>query len=494
MNAFVPNYQNDIFVSYAHVDNIPLPGSQDGWVSTLIDGLRIKLGQKLGRSDLFSLWKDDQLSPHKPFTPEIMDALAHSATLLIILSPGYMASPWCQREMQSYWQEIDKRNSAHSRIFVVERDKLEFDEKPKVLEQLDGYKFWIQGRESKAPRILGEPTVTGDILYNDKLADLALDLAKELHQLKEKAGKTIECPVARASESESKPDDRPAVFIAEVTDILDVQKRDQVSRYLDQEGFRVLPEKTTNYPAYRSASANLDEVIAADMKKCRLFVQLLSDEPGKINPGTLSFPAVQFRIALDLKMSVLQWRDPDLKTETIQPSEHRDLLEGDSVMAVGLEEFKQECVKQLRVIMQPPPPIKIGGFNMVYLCTYFADKELSDDIGRELKKMNIAFSLPAFSENKTLIEEEHVFCLTDSDGLIFVYGPSTCNWTGSQLRRSCRTIAMRKTPPKALAVYAGPPENNPDLGVGIPGMITLDGRKGFNAGSLQDFVAALAAG
>lgn len=486
MSAFVPNYQNDIFVSYAHVDDDPLLDYEKGWVTTLIDGLKTKLSQNLGRSDWFQLWKDEQLAANKPFTPEIMSALTQSATLIIILSPGYLASKWCQKEMQNFWREIGNRPRANSRIFVVERNKLEFVERPKELEELTGYIFWTQ-KEGRAPKILGEPKPTiEDKEYYAKLDDLAYDLAKELNHLKAVEEKqSITTPVT---------DDRPAVFLAEVTDVLDAQRRDQVSRYLDQEGFRVIPAETMNYPAYRSGNANLGEVIAADMQKCRLFVQLLSDEPGKISPGKPSFPALQFQTAVHLKIPVLQWRDPELKSDTVQQPEHRALLEGDNVMAVGLEEFKQECVKQLHRLMQPEPPIKIGGFNMVYLCTYLADKELSDEIGRELKKLNIAFSLPAFTENKTLIDEDHKFSLTDSDGLIFVYGSSTYNWARSQLQRSSRTIAMRETPPKALAVYEGPPEDNPGLGIEIPGMITLNGRKGFNPASLRDFAAALAAG
>jgi hypothetical protein len=41
----------DIFVSYAFVDNEPLPGMDKGWISAFIDGLKIYLGQKLGRKD-----------------------------------------------------------------------------------------------------------------------------------------------------------------------------------------------------------------------------------------------------------------------------------------------------------------------------------------------------------------------------------------------------------------------------------------------------------
>jgi hypothetical protein len=68
-----------------------------------------------------------------------------------------MASPWCQREMQTFWQELAQRINSNSRIFVVERNKLEIDEKPKVLEELLGYQFWLQDREGKAPRILCDP-------------------------------------------------------------------------------------------------------------------------------------------------------------------------------------------------------------------------------------------------------------------------------------------------------------------------------------------------
>ena len=178
MNAFVPGYQHDIFVSYARVDDQTYPGIYvAGWVATLIAGLKVKLGQKLGRSDLFSLWKDEQLSPNKPLTPEILSVLKQSATLVIILSPGYMASPWCLKEMETFWQELTQRTNSDSRIFVVERDKLEFVQKPKALSDLLGYKFWVQDSEGKAPRILGDHKLDDD--YYNKLNDLAYNLAND---------------------------------------------------------------------------------------------------------------------------------------------------------------------------------------------------------------------------------------------------------------------------------------------------------------------------
>jgi hypothetical protein len=45
MTAFVPGYEHDIFVSYAHVDDLTFPGVEAGWVATLISALKVKLSQ-----------------------------------------------------------------------------------------------------------------------------------------------------------------------------------------------------------------------------------------------------------------------------------------------------------------------------------------------------------------------------------------------------------------------------------------------------------------
>ena len=53
--AFVPGYKHDVFVSYAPVDDQPHPGIDEGWVTTLLKGLKIELDQRLGCVDACSL-------------------------------------------------------------------------------------------------------------------------------------------------------------------------------------------------------------------------------------------------------------------------------------------------------------------------------------------------------------------------------------------------------------------------------------------------------
>jgi len=62
--AFVPGYDHDVFVSYAHVDDEPWLESPSGaekppgWVATLVRHLRIALSRKIGRADAFKVWFD----------------------------------------------------------------------------------------------------------------------------------------------------------------------------------------------------------------------------------------------------------------------------------------------------------------------------------------------------------------------------------------------------------------------------------------------------
>jgi hypothetical protein len=128
--AFVPGYEHDIFVSYAHVDDQPDPGADEGWVTTLVKGLRSRLAQILGRSEAFSLWMDPQLAGNTPITPSILDTLQQTATLVVILSPAYLASEWCLRERNRFLLMIGERVRRESRVFVVERDQVVQGERP----------------------------------------------------------------------------------------------------------------------------------------------------------------------------------------------------------------------------------------------------------------------------------------------------------------------------------------------------------------------------
>ena len=113
MATYVPHYKHDIFVSYAHVDNEPLAGADTRWVTNLVTGLKPLLGQKLGRADAYSLWMDNTLRGNEPLTPAF-SASARPAIFVMILSPGYVASEWCCRELSTFTDRVGKGPDVYS--------------------------------------------------------------------------------------------------------------------------------------------------------------------------------------------------------------------------------------------------------------------------------------------------------------------------------------------------------------------------------------------
>jgi hypothetical protein len=180
--AYTSDWQNDVFVSYAQVDDQPLSGAHDGWVGSLVDALKVLLGQCLGRTDALAVWRDVQLPGHAPLTPEILARVRSSATLLIVLSEGYLASEWCGREYREF---LALAGGDTRRLFVVERTPIERHRRPHELGDLLGYPFWVRDRRDGRARTLGVPIPTpAEPEYYHRLGRLALELASELQRLK----------------------------------------------------------------------------------------------------------------------------------------------------------------------------------------------------------------------------------------------------------------------------------------------------------------------
>ena len=94
-------YKHDVFISYAHADNIPVPGSHLGWVTIFAENLKNLLGRKLDRDA--DVWMDHrELQGNVPLTPTIMEALRDTATIVVMASPRYRASEWCRRERENF--------------------------------------------------------------------------------------------------------------------------------------------------------------------------------------------------------------------------------------------------------------------------------------------------------------------------------------------------------------------------------------------------------
>jgi hypothetical protein len=112
--GFVPGYENDIFISYSHVDNDPVIEGGRGWVDFFEDVLRKRVRVRLGGEEL-AIFRDPQLKAYGKFSDQLAASIASSAVFLGILSPRYANSEWCLHELG----EFSKKGGADRILKVV---------------------------------------------------------------------------------------------------------------------------------------------------------------------------------------------------------------------------------------------------------------------------------------------------------------------------------------------------------------------------------------
>src|SRR5215470_13307816 len=97
MPAFVPQYQYDVFISYAQV-------AEKEWVRGFREKLQEHLDRELRQDKAASIfWDRNELDGDSPLTAAITQALSSTATLLIVLSRAYLDRPWCLREREAFF-------------------------------------------------------------------------------------------------------------------------------------------------------------------------------------------------------------------------------------------------------------------------------------------------------------------------------------------------------------------------------------------------------
>lgn len=460
----------DVFVSYAHVDNDPLPGADKGWVTNFVNGLKIHLNKKVGRKEGYKLWMDYELRGNEPVTPSIHTELDTTATLLLFLSPAYLASKWCQEELDSF---VERVRSSTGRAFVVELDRI--DQRPIALVDLKLYPFWIEDDSGKV-RMLGVPQPRADESeYYVRLEDLGRDLADKI--------KALQSAPDQGDAGQGQAAEEPplaTIFLAQVSDDLE-ERRAEMVRYLEQVNVRVLPEKIYRVESYA-------EDMSADLGECDLFVQLLSERLGN------RIPTFQHQAAVDAGLPILQWRDRETNPSNVQDDEHRALLEGETVISGKLVDFKAMVHERLTKEQNEEPKARDHDGLLVFIDAGKEDMGLARKASDLLAEDGIASSLPL--EESPEIKPSEIRAdlernLLDCDAVLVLYGNSPVVQVREHLRYCWRMRSRREAPFKSLAVCLEAREDKPDLGMRLPGMLVFDYPPPCPKSCVRRFVEAL---
>ena len=122
MAFLLPYFEYDVFVSYSH-------GVQGGesetdaplrdWTLELIRRLETDIRAVDTEFDDLHIWRDEQIDPTIHISDELRGKVKSSGILLIVMSPRYLTSTWCQNELEWFRQQVQDRERDQGRVFVV---------------------------------------------------------------------------------------------------------------------------------------------------------------------------------------------------------------------------------------------------------------------------------------------------------------------------------------------------------------------------------------
>ena len=475
-----------IFISYAHLDDRPMPPDAAGWISKFHQALETRLGQLVG-SDL-RIWRDNLMSGNSYLWDTIDDRLERGGILISILTPRYVRSEACLRELQGYYSSSARRGGIRvgdkAKIFKVVKTPCPLDGLAPELREILDYPFFQIDPKGVAREFELDLDLDNRRNFLNRLYDLAHDIQALMDLLAE--GNVARVPA------------KGTVYLAETSyDV--VPQRDEIRRDLQQRGYEVLPARSIPWdtPDFR-------EAIRADLARSTLSVHLIGASSGIVPEGEdESIVALQNGLAAEQSAARffprLLWLPEGLQVKQRRQQDFIDQVLNDRSAHAGLELLRNP-LEELKTVLQDklharalPPRPPVSQRSRVYLICHESDLDATGELQECLYERGCDVDTPLFEGSEAERGEYHKELLQMSDAAIVYYGKASEAWLRFKLLDLRKAPGYRDParPPLAQAVYVTAPDTvqKQQLKSREPRLIQSFGA--FSAGSLDPFLADL---
>jgi hypothetical protein len=462
--SYLPDYEVDIFISYAHNDNQALIEGQRGWVDIFHQALERRLQVHLGAKP--TIWRDPRLQGNEYFADSLVEQIPKSGILISVLSPSYMNSEWCNREMQMFHRIATDtggiRLGNKARIIKVEKIHVPLEKHPTELQGMTGYQFYYM--DDHRARELSPDSGAHAVDYWQRIDDVAQDISELLQAMKTR-GSSPDVQIFQAAAGDT-------VYLAETSFDLSPQ-RDSIKRELQERGHLVMPDRPLplNGPELQLAVRNY-------LQTSKLSIHLIGANYGVIpEAADRSVVCLQNDLAAERSrgnsFDRLIWLPEGLESKEDRQRQFIDYLKNDStaqqgadVLQTSIEELKTYIEDKLR----PKPKSltsngngngngKNAGPERIYL---ICDKQDYDSIAPLedcLFSQGFEVTLPLMEGDEAEVREDHKESLLLCDAVVIFYGNASEGWLRTKLRDLQKIAGYGRTKPMlAQAIYTGPPE------------------------------------
>ena len=514
-------HKYDIFISYGHLDDEDPAGDVKGWVDLLVERLPRLVSNNLGY--IPNVWRDERsLHGNDLLTAAISEGVTTSLLLIPIVSPRYVQSDWCLRELDAFCKSEAPPGAPafRSRIFKVIKTPLLFHlakKEPEPLRELIGYSFYEM--EGDMPVEFGPEVVPNkDPRYWTALRRLAWDVSNMLVTLKHRDRITgplvmpttqASTPVTTASPvgAATNGGEKKYVYLAETTTDL-ASERELVRDELRQRGYGVLPEE--KLPA--AELQEIQNVINQALARCVMSVHLIGKRYGSTpedNPRSLV--CIQDDMAAQHtskheNFSRLLWMPQGLMTPALEITDERQkefvtalqnrIGERSELLQTSIEDLKTRIVEKLN-----PPAAKQAAaakparskVKQVYLICENRDRSFIRPIKEYLFKQNIEVITWLDDETGRTLMDYHHKNLRECDAALVYFGNGDEPWVRKNLEDLEKAYGYgREHDWAAAAVYVGaPPSDQKEDFLTHLVPYVIRNFQSFDPNDLRDFVTAV---
>src|SRR5690349_19843428 len=107
--AYIEGYTYDIFISYAHLDNQKIFHEAQGWIEEFYTQLNMLMTRRIGKANTIKFWWDNKkLDGSMVFDDFIDESIQQSAIMICLVSPAYLQSEYCSKELKSFYDKAQK--------------------------------------------------------------------------------------------------------------------------------------------------------------------------------------------------------------------------------------------------------------------------------------------------------------------------------------------------------------------------------------------------
>ena len=459
MTSPLPLLKDEIFISYAHADNEILPGQTQGWVSIFDDALRALLKGKI--SPEVKIWRDIELGKNDFVTDTLLDQVSSIAVMVSILSPRYLDSEWCLRELNHFCQAAEQKNfslkvAKKSRIIKVQKYPLHKDP-PEVFADLDGFEFYEIDRTNRPTEYRLEFGPDSSVKFYLKVNGLADEIRSVIEAIRD-AGNAETLNDASVQ--------RTPVYLAETTSDLEAA-RSNIKSDLVQRNYKVLPDRSPSYKA-----SDFKEQVEADLEQCKLSIHLVGEEYGFCPDGeNRSIIELQHDMAIernqhDADFTRIIWM-PEFGTGATRLEDIRRRRLADRITSTLFSntELLQTSLEDLKTVIQDKlnPPTKSAALlnrerevPLVFVICDRVDLDGGRKLDDSLYGLGYDVALPSMDGNETQVHEDFQKKLLLSDAVIIYRDQAPDFWVQTKLRELQKIRSQRGPNPFLVeAVYIG---------------------------------------